>query len=100
MRARSRLLPPEDRGPTISLSRPGGNRPSRPSIPSRSHPGGGEDSIGIAMPRSLYRCLGLITRHLFSILQQQNTVGPSEGALPDTLPAATPPGARPDRPPP
>jgi hypothetical protein len=51
MRARSRLLPPEDRGPTISLSRPGGNSPSRPSIPSRSHPGGGEDSIGIAMPR-------------------------------------------------
>ena len=49
MRARSRLLPPEDRGPTISLSRPGGNRPSRPSIPSRSHPGGGEDSIGVAM---------------------------------------------------
>ena len=37
------------RGPTISLSRPVGNRPSRPSIPSRSNPGGGEDSIGMAM---------------------------------------------------
>src|SRR4029077_20878338 len=46
MRARSRLLAPEDRGPTISLSRPGGNMPSRLSIPSRSHPGGGEDAIG------------------------------------------------------
>ena len=41
------VLAPEDRGPTISLSRPGANRPSRPSIPSRSHPGGGEDSIGM-----------------------------------------------------
>ena len=49
MRARSRLLAPEEREPTISLSRPGGNnpsRPSRPSILSRSHPGGGEDLIG------------------------------------------------------
>ncbi len=49
-KARSRLLPPEDQGPTISLSCPGGNAPSRPSIPRRPHPGGGKDSDGMTIP--------------------------------------------------
>ena len=48
-KARSRLLPPEDRGPTISLSLPAGKALSKRSIPRGSHPGGGKDSTEIAM---------------------------------------------------
>src|SRR5204862_2952875 len=72
IKARSKLVPPEDRGPTISLSRPAGKAPSKRSVPRGSHPGGGEDSMELIMAS-----LGAsehITRHVFSISKQQDTV--------------------------
>src|SRR6266545_1005693 len=68
IKARNRLLPPEDQGPTISLSCPGGKAPSKPLIPRAPHPGGGKDSDGKVIGSSVLRSK-LITQHLFSLFK-------------------------------
>jgi hypothetical protein len=67
--ARSRLLPPEEPDPTISLRRPGGNALSRRSVLRRSDPGGGEDPSGLAMRALRTEGAPQYTHHLFSVIK-------------------------------